>query len=1501
MDKRASSASSGGFFSTGRLMDTWIFFLFVAIADVAASVEVHFENKDGGFFLKHSPRFLPARGTSDSVPALSTGVSSNNNNAGSAIPSPPPGSVLSIDKFTVFQTSEPVSVRATYGPFSTKQTVPARYIVPDPLDALPAPETRRNLTAATILDAQELGARHLDMSAHLVGNSVPRDSPVLRVLFHAGSEAGGRRQLLMARHQRVCVVLHASLASPSRSSGRSYSSSYYSSSSSSSSSSTLSLTAACSPDGENGVCLAQITIPADWWAPLPPPDASGRIKVTKSLPRLIQVAYSVLEPRAEEGLGSGGGSVDSIGGSGFCRPRVQIQPVTPLGQVPLAPNRANYKELKADDLLTLLVPHGPLYPRSRLHIPAFLHPAKATDPRQEQPPLIIAVFLRARVKSGVKILDASSSSPDWIVESDVNAKNTAASFTARRKEKASRAPSSSAEEIMTMLLEASEEGMGGSWDGGRIVWTVHYALEGEMENGSQLTGVDQLQERTQFRQLQHHHHHHVEKRKLQARLEIQKDDIQAVLPISKNWEVMNTAVLTGRQVSQGMKVFIVSQAGTVADVTLQSSCHSEDESVLKVSSSCSSVYVDGSEIRGSSNASVLVKYGTYTGLARFTVWMPEFPLEVSVGDTRLSQIKAWKVPEEHVTGAKSKRSLLNMTKAEEQTSVAKETSSESPVTARAKKRSAVELEDSIDDTSMDVDDSDALLEEDEHEERYRTNGNDHGWDTINSIDRNLSPANCRLRFQQTPVEVHARFLATDHDSGRVSHFVNRRTWLRVTDLVAGMLRVSDPRIATLLQGRLVQGRGVGRTEVQVLSPITGRVIGAKEIRVGNDRVSVTRLSVRVVSGLQLSISPDTAIENGYVAETSVTRRLTAQYQEGLLDIDVEFSDGTRTPLREIAVSDYHLLVESLDPEVVAFAPMVASHHPRVIAVGEGRGDLLRVSLQLADSCRLSGRRSSKSSQRTAITALASASANVEVDFASSEVPNRPEFVQNDGGGTVGSHHHKERNFKRGEMAPDLHDILIGLPLKDEKDGHKHEPLVQARQHRTAIANGMSSGGMGGVGVRHHGVGARMSPLEIGMYVLLAAFCFAIVVFVVSCVVYASKFKPQPPDSPLNGAAIPVLSGAGARARAAANQLASGRRPPRESTTNAHDWVWLGRATLERAACGPQQVRVTSNPLAGEGEPETELGTCFDNPNHIELPSANQRPSGGSSAIDTTTYCKRDRVARNSFAAKSAVKPSAVIPPTSTTASTATSMAPAMITARNDNDDIPPPLPPHGVPAAMSTTVTTTTTTTIGTNNTSNGNNEDYKPPVPPHRNTGVTVRLPEPPRKHRHRTSSGGSGSHHGNNHRHGNKLPQQSNHHIVKAHGKTRMDNANKQNGEEEEFVELVNHDDNRHAAKDAGRSREIKRATIVGNPMYSSFSTSAVVSTVNSSTPTGGAASSTTTSPPSSSPSGSSTSSSSSSSSASSSTQDQEESVALDDLNLGMDYNQIMQYFDNLKESNA
>lgn len=166
----------------------------------------------------------------------------------------------------------------------------------------------------------------------------------------------------------------------------------------------------------------------------------------------------------------------------------------------------------------------------------------------------------------------------------------------------------------------------------------------------------------------------------------------------------------------------------------------------------------------------------------------------------------------------------------------------------------------------------------------------------NADDAGPDRHTCRTRYQQTPIEVYARFIAIDQHSGRVSSYLTRKMALRITELVEPFIRVSDPKVATL-NGRILQGRSMGRTEVQVLSPINGRVIGSREIRVGSDKVSITRLSVQVVSGLQLNINPDGILENGYVAETLVTRHLTAQYQEGLLDIDIEFSDGVKTPLR----------------------------------------------------------------------------------------------------------------------------------------------------------------------------------------------------------------------------------------------------------------------------------------------------------------------------------------------------------------------------------------------------------------------------------------------------------------------------------------------------------------------------------------------------------------------------------------------------------------------------
>jgi transmembrane protein 132 len=252
-----------------------------------------------------------------------------------------------------------------------------------------------------------------------------------------------------------------------------------------------------------------------------------------------------------------------------------------------------------------------------------------------------------------------------------------------------------------------------------------------------------------------------------------------------------------------------------------------------------------------------------------------------------------------------------------------------------------------------------------------------------------------------------------------------------------------------------------------------------------------------------------------------------------------------------------------------------------------------VTLRLHDRCNTgssSARRGNTKGRPPAasINTLAAAFANVEVDFTVSQ---RPEFVQNDGSeaGNTGT--------SRGRDLGDLHDILIGIPLKDENN---HEPTVQARQHPKQ---------------RHH---LPMTPLEIGMYVLLGAFCFAIVVFVVSCVVYASKFKQADMAGRSLGApGVPP------------NIRMHGNASKRESTTNAHDWVWLGRATLERAGNrasianqsqnngavggGIPAVRITNNP--GFREPAS-----FDNPCHIELPSRPPVPP-----IDTSTYCKRPAV------------------------------------------------------------------------------------------------------------------------------------------------------------------------------------------------------------------------------------------------------------------------------------
>lgn len=184
-----------------------------------------------------------------------------------------------------------------------------------------------------------------------------------------------------------------------------------------------------------------------------------------------------------------------------------------------------------------------------------------------------------------------------------------------------------------------------------------------------------------------------------------------------------------------------------------------------------------------------------------------------------------------------------------------------------------------------------------------------------------------------------------------------------------------------------------------------------------------------------------------------------------------------------------------------------------------------------------------------------------MDFNTLEAPVRSDTVQNDG--------FLSRDRGRGRDS-DLADILIGIPLN--KDENSDQPTVQARQHRGGVAVQVP----GRSGLRHGGGAGDMSFLEIGMYVLMTAFCFAIVIFVVTCFVYASKFRPASGTDDLHDSSLDAIgSGIGGL------KILREPRKNRESTQNAHDWVWLGRSTMDRTSVN---VDHNGGPAAGGGNP-----------------------------------------------------------------------------------------------------------------------------------------------------------------------------------------------------------------------------------------------------------------------------------------------------------------------------
>ncbi|CAJ0599189.1 unnamed protein product [Cylicocyclus nassatus] len=146
--------------------------------------------------------------------------------------------------------------------------------------------------------------------------------------------------------------------------------------------------------------------------------------------------------------------------------------------------------------------------------------------------------------------------------------------------------------------------------------------------------------------------------KVATKFRVVPDSVYALVPVAKNTDLINTAVLSGQQSATAMRVFTASLGGIVRDVTARSHCISAESRVLKTSPTCTSVYVDGSELRGMQNMKIHVHFEKWTTYIAYTVWYPRLPITLWLRDSVLNSISGWPITvwksleyERHTKGA----------------------------------------------------------------------------------------------------------------------------------------------------------------------------------------------------------------------------------------------------------------------------------------------------------------------------------------------------------------------------------------------------------------------------------------------------------------------------------------------------------------------------------------------------------------------------------------------------------------------------------------------------------------------------------------------------------------------------------------------------------------------------------------------------------------------------------------------------------------------------------
>ncbi|EDM13535.1 rCG21827, isoform CRA_a [Rattus norvegicus] len=217
---------------------------------------------------------------------------------------------------------------------------------------------------------------------------------------------------------------------------------------------------------------------------------------------------------------------------------------------------------------------------------------------------------------------------------------------------------------------------------------------------------------------------------------------------------------------------------------------------------------------------------------------------------------------------------------------------------------------------------------------------------------------CALQFQHATVRVLTQFVSESAGPwGQLSHLLSPDWQFDITHLVADFMKLESPHIATLQDSRVLVGREVGMTTIQVLSPLSDSILAEKTVTVLDDKVSVTDLAVQVVAGLSITLHPISENNKATSAVATAEELLRAPKQEAIISTWLQFSDGSVTPLDIYDTKDFSLTAISLDEAVISIPQPLSPWWPTVVAEGEGQGPLLRVDMSIAEACQKSKRKS----------------------------------------------------------------------------------------------------------------------------------------------------------------------------------------------------------------------------------------------------------------------------------------------------------------------------------------------------------------------------------------------------------------------------------------------------------------------------------------------------------------------------------------------------------------